>query len=508
MDRYPTIIILLNLPEDYIPKAEYVLRTYCGVLRLNPMFVYGRQFESAHLYYGPATPHEYPIKILYHETFPPGTGLAPAAEFYRQRELYPLDQVNFSQYKNEYIPCLFSQPGPIFSFLPESAVLRKDIVAGGFYFLTCWHEYILGFHGERHGRVDYRQSLQYRWDFTSVPVVDVYCQMLLFAMGIHLPQFVREISWGVQARLAAQGQPGYQNRHPGQGRFCISLSHDIDYWDYWSAGQKKEVFRYNLRTFFRRPVNASFKILGHALHKNLIHNPQRQARWILHREAALDIDSTWFLFGKTDYPDPRQNYIADPGISRSLLDILGGTEVGLHGSPASAYDADELRRELDTLRLLGFKVTGYRSHYLNFDYQQSFSLLEAAGIQYDSTLGHCAQIGFRAGISFPFFPFNIEQNRPFRVLEIPLIVMDTTLNSAKAMNLNPVSALRRVCRLIDLAAKYQSHLSLLWHNTSFDPIDVPFWGWVYWSALRYAVNRGAWITSLHNIYDEWSHKRN
>jgi len=94
------------------------------------------------------------------------------------------------------------------------------------------------------------------------------------------------------------------------------------------------------------------------------------------------------------------------------------------------------------------------------------------------------------------------------VLEIPLIVMDTTLNSAKAMNLNPVSALRRVCRLIDLAAKYQSHLSLLWHNTSFDPIDVPFWGWVYWSALRYAVNRGAWITSLHNIYDEWSHKRN
>ncbi len=479
MDKYPNIVILLNLPVEYLPKAEFVLRTYCYVLRLNPQFVYGKHYEAAHLYYGPYSGRDYPIKIHYD---------GRAAGFFEQRELYPLDQVNFRLFKKEYIPFLFSQTGEIFSFQPDSVMFRKDIVASGFYFLTCWHEYILGFHGERRGRVDFRQSLQYRWDFTEVPVVDVYCQMLLFAMGISLPQFIREINWSVSSR------------------FSISLSHDIDYWDFWAAGQKKEVFKYNLHTFFKRPVIATYKILGHTLHKNLIHDPQRQARWILNKEAKLGVNSTWFIFGKDDYEDPRQNYISDPDIRARLLQNLDGREVGLHGSPESAYNPAALARELNLLRSHGFEVDGYRSHYLNFDYQKSFQILEEAGLLYDSTLGYWENVGFRAGISFPFFPFNIAQNRPFRVLEIPLIVMDTTLYSKKAMDLRPQSALRAVKRLIDMAEKYQSHLSLLWHNTSFDPIDYPLWSGVYWSSLRYAVAKRAWITSLNNIYAEWVNK--
>ncbi|MBW6514183.1 MAG: polysaccharide deacetylase family protein [Candidatus Syntrophosphaera sp.] len=476
MDKFPNIIILLNLPREYIPKAEFVLRTFCSVLRLHPQFYYEKHFEGAHIYYGRATEKGYPIKIHFAE----GT-----SGFFEQRELYPLDLVNFNKYKNEYIPFLFSQPGSIFSFNAQSITFRKDIVASGFYFLTCWHEYILGYHGEARGRVDYRQSLQYRWDFIDVPVIDVYCQMLLFAMGNSLPQFIREISWNKEYR------------------FSISLSHDIDYWDYWAPGQKAETLRYNLRTFFKRPVNATYKILGHTLHKNLIHNPQRQARWILRKEEDLDVRSTWFLFGKDDFEDARQNYIADPRIRDRLVRILGDQEVGLHGSPESAYDGNALRKEMANLRSVGFEVTGYRSHYLNFDYQRSFRILEEAGIQYDSTLGYWENIGFRAGISFPFYPFNLEENRPFRVLEIPLIVMDTTLYSKKAMNLTPQAAKRTLKRLINMADKYQSHLSLLWHNVSFDPIDFTLWGSVYWSILRYARDRDAWISSLHDLYTEW-----
>jgi len=150
-------------------------------------------------------------------------------------------------------------------------------------------------------------------------------------------------------------------------------------------------------------------------------------------------------------------------------------------------------------------VRGYRSHYLHFDYQKSFRILENAGILYDSTLGYWENIGFRAGISFPFYPFNIEENRPFRVLEIPLIVMDTTLHSKKAMNMNPLAARLTLRRLIDMADKYQSHLSLLWHNVTFDPIDFPLWAGVYWSTLRHAISKGGWITSLHDIWTEWTY---
>ncbi len=475
MERFPNIIMLLNLPGEYIPKAEFVLRTFCYLLRLNPAFVYGRHYEGAHLYYGPKTGRDYPLRIHYEES---------TAGFFQERDLYPLDKVDFCLFRKEYIPFLFSLPGAVFSFSQENVTFRKDIVASAFYFLTCWHEFILGHHGETRGRVDFRQSLQYRWDFTDIPVVDVYCQMLLYALGMYLPQFIRPITWSKERR------------------FSVSLSHDIDYWNYWVGEQKISAFKYNLRTFAKRPVTATYKLLGHTVHKNLIHNPHRQMSWILERERKLHVRATWFLFGKDNFEDQRQNYIADPKISGQLLKLLDGQEVGLHGSPASAYDAEALRTEMQALKTAGFSVTGYRSHYLNFDYQQSFRILEEAGIKYDSTLGYWEHIGFRAGISFPFFPYNIEENRPFRVLEIPLIVMDTTLYSKKAMNLSPVAAKRRLKALVDLADKYQSHLSLLWHNVSFDPIDYTFWAGVYWSVLRYALGKDAWVTSLHDIYTE------
>jgi hypothetical protein len=185
-----------------------------------------------------------------------------------------------------------------------------------------------------------------------------------------------------------------------------------------------------------------------------------------------------------------------------LQSLQADQDVGLHGSPESAFEAQILKKEMDCLTSLGFRISGYRSHYLHFDYQKSFAILEDSGILYDSTLGYWENIGFRAGISFPFYPFNIAQNRPFRVLEIPLIVMDTTLLSGKAMNLSPRSAGLALRRLINIAARYQSHLSLLWHNTTFDPIDYPLWGKVYWKTLRYAEKKNGWITSLQDIYEE------
>lgn len=476
MERYPNINILLNLPQCYIPKAEFVLRTYCYILRLSPKFFYGPHFEATHLYYGYSVDKDYPIKINFTEE---------TAEFFEQRELYPLEKVNFCKFKREHIPFLFSPGGFIFSFTQDSCIFRKDIIASGFYFLTCWHEYILGFHGQPKGRVDYKESLQYRWDFTETPVVDVYCQMLLYALAEFLPEFIRDIAW------------------MDEKRFAVSLSHDIDYWNYWDKNARLDVIKYNARTFLHRPVNATYKQLGHMIHKNIFYDHFRNLKNILLKEQAHGVKATWFLMGRDDYDDPRQNYISDVVAREQIIDLLGDQDVGLHGSPESAYNQEVLNQELEQLRSLGFNPTGFRTHYLHFDYQKSFANLEAAGIKYDSTLGYWENIGFRAGISFPFFPFNIAENRPFRVLEIPLIVMDTSLYSHKAMNRSYLSARRSLHALIDVASRYQSHLSLLWHNTSFDPIDYPLWSRLYWRTIDYALKKDGWVTSLKDIYEEW-----
>ncbi len=476
MEKYPNIIILLNVPRLYIPKAEFVLRTFCYILRLNPTFYYGAHHEGTHLYYGYPTSKNYPIKI----NFLDGT-----ADFFERRELYPLNEVDFFLYKKEYIPFLFSRGGAIFSLDTDHCVIHKDLVAGGFYFLTCWHEYILGFHTPQKGRVDYQESLQYRWDFTEIPVVDVYCQILLWAVGEYIPEFERDIHWNNELD------------------FCVTLSHDVDYWDFWTPKQKRAALIYNLRTLTKRPFYAIWKMFGHGFHKSFLHNPAAAVKRILAKENNLDLKSTWFLMGKDDFEDERQNYLNKAEYKEQILDLLGQQEVGLHGSPESAFDQNTLEKELQRLRDVGFNPQGFRTHYLHFDYQKSFTILENAGLRFDSTLGYWENIGFRAGVSFPFFPFNLAENRPFRVLEIPLIVMDTTLHSPKAMNLSYRSAKRTLRRQIDLAAGYQSHLSLLWHNTTFDPIDYPGMGHLYWKTISYALKRKAWVTSLNDLYEEW-----
>lgn len=476
MERYPNINILLNVDKEFIPKAEFVLRTYCYILRLNPRFNYGAHYDGTHLYYGYETSQSYPIKIHYE----PAT-----ATFFEERELYPLEGVNFVKYKNEYIPFLFSKGGPIFSLAADHCYFQKDLVASGFYFLTCWHEYIMNQKGIPKGRVDFKESLQYRWSFTEIPVVDVYCQLLLYTMELFCPEFIRDIHWNQDSK------------------FVLSLSHDIDYWRVWDKSQLYDTFKYNLNTMFQRPLAAAYKILGHTIHKSLLYDPWSVIHKMRLMETKMGAKSTWFLLAREDYEDARQNYLFDLQYKEQVLDLLGQEDIGLHGSPESAFDLEILKKELANLRALDLNPAGYRTHYLHFDYQKSFSILEKAGIQYDSTLGYWENIGFRAGISFPFFPFNIAENRPFRVLEIPLIVMDTTLYSKKAMNLSVAQASRNLRRLIDRAAKYQSHLSLLWHNNSFDPIDYPGWGKLYHDTIRYAIRKKGWVTSLSNIYYEW-----
>lgn len=62
------------------------------------------------------------------------------------------------------------------------------------------------------------------------------------------------------------------------------------------------------------------------------------------------------------------------------------------------------------------------------------------------------------------------------------------------MNLSYISAKRVLKRLIDTAGTISIH-SLLWHNTTFDPIDYPMWGKLYWHIIDYALKKQGWVTS-------------
>lgn len=468
--------ILLNTEKSFLPKAEYVLRTFCRILGLNPSFHYYYSTEEVHVYYGDKTDQQYPLQIFHNKK---------AVEFYSKITEYDKDTVKFNKYGKEYIPFLFSPNGRIFNFSTDNITINKDIISSAFYFLTCWQEYAEDREMIPGDRYDYTQSLQYFWDFTEIPVVDRYCHMFEVSLSRVLKKFSKQRKW------------------PNNSKFALTISHDIDYWNFWTKDYLKTNLQYNKSRIKKAPFKSIYKLVFHYLTKTFFYSPSNTIRRIINIEKLFQSRSSFFLLTGPQSLDKRQLYFSNPEIREEIKELLDGQDIGLHGTKTAAFDEESLNEQVLALKKEFDNCDGYRNHYLSFDYQKSFTLLENAGFKYDSTLGFWEHFGYRAGISFPFFPYNITQNRPFRVLEIPLIIMDTTLFSEKSMHLSISQSLRKMRNIVLNTRKNNSHLSVLWHNTMFDWVDYPGWGGLYYKLLRYSYKKDAWICSIKDLYNFW-----
>jgi len=468
--------ILLNVDKAFVPKARWIIETFCQALGYCCRFHELYASERVQVYYGPRTETPYPVKIRHSPK---------AAAFFAGTADLPDDQLRFFQYGSEMLPFLFSDPGEIFHVDGQNILIHKDIVASAFYFLSCWQEHT----GPRaeDGRFAYQRSLQGRWNLATVPFVDRYAELFQHAVSIALPQTRQRPRW------------------PEERPFAVSLSHDLDYWNYWSAHQLAETRRYNTQRLLRSPLNAGWKLLGHTLDKRFFYHPSRRNGGVIQYEQRLGLHSTSFILADAEQKDERQRYLMEQGPElKDFLTIINARLVQLHGAGQASFDEKTLLGQLRNMAAAGYACRGYRAHRLMVDYDVTLPLLERNGLVYDSSLGWWEHIGYRAGISTPFRPFDLDANKPLSLLEIPLVVMDTTLHSRKAMRLSPPMALHRLRRLLHSAARRGGHISLLWHYRTFDPIDFPAWGRLYRELIREARDLGAWVCSLDELYDYWN----
>lgn len=173
---------------------------------------------------------------------------------------------------------------------------------------------------------------------------------------------------------------------------------------------------------------------------------------------------------------------ASPQIRR-LIDYLhdDGIEIGVHPSYYAFDKPEVLRKEISYLRsLLPFPIRGSRQHFLRWA-PRTWAELETSGLMYDSSVGYHDVIGFRAGTSLPYRPWFIDQNRPANLVEVPLLVMDHTIQ--ERMALSPEHALHRVRDLLTRCRMAGGVFTMLWHNTT---IQLP----------RYAAMRKAMLIPL------------
>jgi len=283
---------------------------------------------------------------------------------------------------------------------------------------------------------------------------------------------------------------GYQVEYPDGAPFAVCLTHDIDtvYRSIPSKGMS------TLRALKQGKIPGAFRNLSEMRTKKL---PLCNFHEIMDLEEKYGATSTFFFMaespGEQDYSYDIEDL--EPEI-RNIIDR--GWEVGLHGGHTAYLNAQEMKAKKERLEKVTHKpVSGYRNHFLRFCVPDTWECLSKAGFQYDSTLGYADCAGFRNGMCHPFKPFNLNTNHEIDILEIPLIVMDGTLDQTY-MRLDGKSKWEFVKMLIDRVAASHGVLTLLWHNSYMDGGNLE----LYEKILGYCNDRKAWMTSGERIISQ------
>ena len=179
----------------------------------------------------------------------------------------------------------------------------------------------------------------------------------------------------------------------------------------------------------------------------------------------------------------------------------GCPDLCLHGSYYSTQDPQYYADEVALLSERLQAPQGSRQHYLSFDYDTMFTVQEGTGIRYDMPMGYPDQLGTRAGFSYPYFPWNLEENRPYDVVEFSLVLMDVTLQGY--MNLVADEAWDCIQQSLDDLRAKRGAYSVVWHPIVFGGARDPGYGDLFWKLAEYTQDNGGIATDGRTMKNFW-----
>ncbi len=153
--------------------------------------------------------------------------------------------------------------------------------------------------------------------------------------------------------------------------------------------------------------------------------------------------------------------------------------VGWHVSRRAHHSWQALLQELtEWLTLFGACPRWVRFHELRVRYPDTLHWLEHLGIQEEWSCGWNRQIGFRAGCASPFQPYDLLQERPFRLWIHPFAAMDRALYRWAQGSVARARSLLEKCWVH--ARRWRYPLVWLWHHHTLTGKEA---GWAGWEEL-------------------------
>lgn len=324
------------------------------------------------------------------------------------------------------------------------------------------------------------------------------------AVDIYLDVLRREIN-ACCRRECAVAWP--RARWADGSEYAIVLSHDVDF----IPANQLEVVKQGVKTLARhllrerKPMDAVRAGIGLARAVVSGRDPYGCLPEMIAREKALDVQASYQVAVGHRHPVDVNYHIENDRIRDYLRVITDNDfELCLHGSYRSTENTKWYAEEVELLSERLERPIGSRQHFLSFDYDAMFDIQERTGIQFDMSMGYPDRIGARAGFSFPYFPWNFAEERPYNVLEISLFLMDVTLRSY--MHLRAEDAWGAICDSLESLRKKRGGVSVVWHPIVFGDARDPGYGDLFWRLIDRVRSTNGLATDGRSVNDFWRQK--
>jgi hypothetical protein len=293
---------------------------------------------------------------------------------------------------------------PVFFYNNAKGIVPFDMFAASFYLLSRYEEYLPHVQDENE-RFPASESLAYKNNFLSIPLVDVWAMKFRELLIEKFPDYpfpTREYNEISTIDVDAV----YSYKHKG---FVRNL-----------GGFIKDVFTFKLEKIIER----SLVLL------RLRKDPYDTFDYILDISKRNKV-KTIFFFLIGDYTTYDKNISSSNSSFRSLIKSVSDyVDVSLHPSYFTMKNNLKLIKEKRKMeQILNRPVTKTRQHYLRLKLPETYQNLIDLEVEEDHTMGYAKEYGFRASTCTPFYFYDLdfEIQTPLKIY--PFTFMDTTFRA-------------------------------------------------------------------------------
>lgn len=262
---------------------------------------------------------------------------------------------------------------------------------------------------------------------------------------------------------------------PEGAEFAVALTHDVDRLTAPLSHVMKVRKRFPTSLFIKRVFS--------------IDDPYWNIEKMVNSEERLGFTSSFYLLVHDYSLGSKREYI------RAIANK--GWDIGLHGSFGTHDCVENMRGDIETFeKEIGKRPRGIRQHYLKFDPSKTWQIMDESGLVYDTTWGFNQRPGFRAGVCLPYHPPS-QSFEPLNILELPLILMDTSLWGY--MHLQEEEGYSLVEQILAKVKEERGLFTLLWHQEALQMKG----GRLYIRILKRIADEKCFVSNAENIAEWW-----